>query len=244
MNDSRTLLAIFAHPDDEVFRCGGTLALLSQHGVCVQVLSATRGQAGACGNPAICLPEELGAVRETELRCACHVLGILPPCLLDYQDGALATVSEDEAVARIVDVLQELRPQGVLTWPSHGLSGHPDHVAVSRWVTCALERAIAEGLAASTALYNLAVPQSVARRLGLSQLHATPDEQISVTVDVGVVWEQKLSAIRCHRTQLGQSPILHAPPERQRQFLGVEHFQRVVARSGQDLLLTWLAQVL
>ena len=55
----RCLLAVFAHPDDETFRPGGTLALLARGGVRVQVLTATRGEAGSCGDPPLCTPEEL-----------------------------------------------------------------------------------------------------------------------------------------------------------------------------------------
>jgi N-acetyl-1-D-myo-inositol-2-amino-2-deoxy-alpha-D-glucopyranoside deacetylase len=242
MSANATLLAIFAHPDDEVFRCGGTLALLSGRGVRVQVLTATRGQAGSCGDPPLCSPQELGAVREAELRCACQALGIEAPRLLDYQDGTLAEVNEDEAVAQIMAVLRELQPQVLLTWPPHGLSGHPDHIAISRWATRAFDRATREGMGGSLALYHLAVPRSVAGQLGLKQLQATPDEQIAVTVDVGAAWEEKMAAIQCHRTQGGESPILKAPLERQRLFLGTEHFQRAAVRSGWDLLPMWLEQ--
>ena len=242
MSNKATLLAIFAHPDDEVLRCGGTLALLAQRGVRVQVLTATRGQAGSCGNPPLCSLQELGMVREAELRCACQALGILPPRLLDYQDGALAEVDEGEASAQIMVALQELQPQVILTWPPHGLSGHPDHSAVSRWTTRALDRAVAEGMAAPLALYYLAVPRSVADALGLGQLQVTPDEQIAVTVDISPVWEQKMAAIRCHRTQLGESPILQAPLEQQRLFLGREHFECAVTRSDQNALSMWLRQ--
>ncbi|NLE75631.1 MAG: PIG-L family deacetylase, partial [Chloroflexi bacterium] len=80
------LLAVFAHPDDETFLCGGTLALLARRGAPVQVLTATRGQAGSCGEPPLCHPEALGALREGELRCACAALGCAPPLLLDYAD--------------------------------------------------------------------------------------------------------------------------------------------------------------
>jgi len=69
-----------------------------------------------------------------------------------------------------------------------------------------------------------------------------PDEQIAVTVDVGAAWEEKMAAIQCHRTQGGESPILKAPLERQRLFLGTEHFQRAAVRSGWDLLPMWLEQ--
>mgnify|MGYP000732581162 CR=1 FL=1 len=64
------LLAVFAHPDDEAYRPGGTLALLARRGVRVHLLTATRGQAGSCGEPPLCTPDELPTVRERELRCA------------------------------------------------------------------------------------------------------------------------------------------------------------------------------
>lgn len=236
------MLALLAHPDDEVFRCGGTLALLARCGVRVQVLTATRGQAGARGDPPLCAAHELGVLRESELRCACRALGILPPRLLDYQDGALAEVDQEEAIAQIMPLVRELEPQALLTWPPHGLSGHPDHMAVSRWATQVVDRAVREGLAGPRALYHLAVPRSVAQQLDLGQLQATPDEQIAVAVDVGMAWEQKLAAIQCHRTQLAESPILRAPLERQRVFLGVEHFVRASSGPGPDLISMWLGE--
>ncbi|MBM3190543.1 MAG: PIG-L family deacetylase, partial [Chloroflexi bacterium] len=200
MRPSASVLALFAHPDDETFRCGGTFALLARRGVAVHVLTATRGQAGSCGEPPLCSREELGAMREAELRCSCHALGLEPPVLLDYQDGALADVPEDEAVARVAAHLRAIRPQVLLTWPPHGLSGHTDHMAVSRWATAAYRRAQAEGLEELTALYYLAVPRSVAvsaDALGLRQLRALPDDEVSVTVDVGPAWDAKMAAIRC-----------------------------------------------
>ena len=66
-----SLLAVFAHPDDESFRCGGMLALLAGRGVKVHVWTATHGEAGSCGDPPLCQPAALGAVRVAELRCAC-----------------------------------------------------------------------------------------------------------------------------------------------------------------------------
>ena len=231
-----SLLAVFAHPDDESFRCGGTLALLARRGVRVQVLTATRGEAGSCGDPPLCRPDELPAVREQELRCACATLGIEPPLLLDYRDGTLAEVDEEEAAARVMGVAEQLRPQVLLTWPPDGLSGHPDHIAVSRWAELALQRVAALGPDAPAALYHLVVPRSVADALGLHHLHAVPDEAVTLAVDVTPIWEQKLAAIHCHRTQAGGSPVLRAPEEKQRLFLGKEHFRRAEAR-GDDFLL-------
>jgi len=225
MSERSSLLAIFAHPDDESFRPGGTLALLARRGVRVVVLTATRGEAGSCGGPPLCRADELAAVRERELHCACAALGIQSPRLLNYQDGHLSEANPEQVVARILAVARELRPQVMLTFGPDGLSGHPDHSAIGKWASeafCGAENV--------SALYTVAVPQSLATRLGMPQIHAVPDSQIAVTVDVSAVWDAKLAAIRCHATQTSSSPILRAPIERQRMFLGTEHFVRAHAR--------------
>jgi LmbE family N-acetylglucosaminyl deacetylase len=232
------LLAIFAHPDDEVFRCGGTLALLAQQGVQVHVLTFTCGQAGSYGQPPLCTREDLGAVRTAELRCSCQALGLEPPHVLDYQDGRLAEVAQEEGVAVIVDYIEAIHPQVLLTWPLHGLSGHPDHMAVSRWTMAAFEQAKDVSNEYLSALYHLAVPDSLAKELGMKQLHTLPDEDVTLMIDVERVWEQKMAAIACHRTQASESPILRAPLERQKRFLGKEHFVRAIGCHSGDILLS------
>lgn len=219
------LLAILAHPDDETFRCGGTLAILAQRGARVQVLTATRGQAGSCGDPLLCSRDELPTVRKRELRCACAALGIEPPRLLDYQDGHLAEADRETIVAEILAAAREVRPQVILTYGPDGVSGHPDHIAIGQYAAEVFRRA--DDVAA---LYTIAVPQSLANRLEMTQLHAVPDQMISLTVDVSTVWEQKMSAIRCHATQLSSSPMMRAPEQRQRLFLGTEYFVRAACR--------------
>jgi len=231
------LLAIFAHPDDEAFRCGGTLALLARRGVHVHVFTFTRGQAGSCGQPPICEREELGAVRTAELLCSCQALGLEAPLVLDYEDGRLAEVAQDEGVDQITSRIQAIHPQVLLTWPLHGLSGHPDHAAVSRWTLAAYHQAKKAGMDDLAALYHLVMPDSLAKELGLVQLHTLPDDEVTVTVDVQSVWKQKIAAISCHRTQAGESPILQAPMERQIRFLGQEHFFRANANQPEDVLL-------
>jgi len=228
MSGPETLLAIFAHPDDESFRCGGTLALLARRGIRVWVLCATRGEAGVPG----LFPEQAGQVRERELRCACRALGIESPRFLDYQDGTLSQVDEDQAIEQVVRAVREIRPQVLLTWPPDGVSGHPDHMAVSRWTGEAFRRT--DG---PVALYHIVVPRSLTQALGMTHLHTVPNEAVTLAVDVSAVWEAKMAAIRCHRTQMDGSPILSASEERRRLFLGREHFRRAEARAGQHFFL-------
>jgi LmbE family N-acetylglucosaminyl deacetylase len=220
-----TLLAIFAHPDDETFRPGGTLALLARRGVRVEVLTFTHGEAGSCGDPPLCTPTELPAVRERELRSACAALGLQPPRLLDYADGHLHEANAETMIDHILLVMQEIQPQVLLSFGPDGLSGHPDHIAIGQWTAEAFRRA--EGIAA---LYTIAVPRSLAETLNMRQVHPVPDEEIALSVDVSSVWETKLAAMRCHATQLGSSPMMSAPVERQRLFFGREYFVRAAAR--------------
>ena len=231
MNEIGRLLAILAHPDDESYRAGGTLALLAQKGVQVWVLCATRGELGI---PDLG-PEETGAIRQTEMECACRALGINPPLFLDYRDGTLAQAEEERAVGQVVQVIRKLRPEVLLTWPPSGVSGHPDHVAVSKWTDKAIQQAAdpmfypAYDLAhhAVDSLYQIVMPSSLAEITGMPHLSTVPDEDVTLTMDVSPAWDAKLAAIECHKSQISSSPITRDSIERQRLFLGTEYFLKV-----------------
>jgi len=147
-----TLLAVFAHPDDESFGPGGTLALYALRGYTVHLVCATRGEAGA-RPPGVAPDADLGAVREAELRCAVEALGIHGLHLLGYRDSgmpgspdadhpaALIRAPLEEVVRRLVALIRELRPDVVLTFDPYGGYGHPDHVFIHRAVREAFERA-------------------------------------------------------------------------------------------------------
>ena len=235
MNKIERLLAIFAHPDDESYRCGGALSLLAGRGSQVWVLCATRGEQGILNLD----PEETGQVRQTEMECACRALGIKKPLFLDYQDGSLDEVDEESAVGKVVQTIRKLRPQALLTWPPSGVSGHPDHVAVSSWTDKAFQLA-ADPLAYSEhkeaphavdALYHIVMPHSLAENLKMVHLHTVYDEEVTHAVDVSAVWDEKMAAILCHNSQRANSPILDAPKEQQRLFLGTEYFQQIMVQT-------------
>lgn len=233
---SLALLAIFAHPDDETFRSGGTLALLAHHGVRVELLTFTRGQSGSCGDPPRCTPDELPEVREQELRCACATLNIQSPRLLDYMDGHLQEAEIEPMVAQILSAADVVRPQVWLSFGPDGLSGHPDHLAVSFWARGAFERC-----EQAAALYTVAVPHSLAQMLNMPQIYPVPDEAIALTVDVSPVWDAKMAALQCHATQWSSSPMASASEARRRLFFEREYFVRAARR---DPKADWLATIL
>ncbi len=225
----KSVLAIFAHPDDETFRAGGTLALLASQGFRVHILTATQGEAGSCGTPPLCTAEELPALRERELRCACNVLGLEPPMILNYPDGRLASIEPTKIMADILEAVDLINPQGMFSFGKDGLSGHPDHIAIGQSALKAFHER--ESI---RAFYTLAVPKSIADELGMSQIRALPDDRITHTIDISEVWETKLNAIRCHQTQIHASPILKTDQHKQRLFLGKEHFRLAKIRENAD----------
>ncbi len=132
---SLRLLGVFAHPDDESFSVGGTLAKYAAGGAEAMIVSATRGQAGQIRDARVATRRTLGAVREQELRRACQTLGVRHVECLDYMDGALQDVDRPVLVGSLVRVIRTFRPDVVLTLGPDGAYGHPDHVAVSAAVT-------------------------------------------------------------------------------------------------------------
>src|SRR5215217_1820640 len=135
--DQRCLLAVYAHPDDEAFSIAGVFRTYSDAGVRASLVCATRGERGEISDPALATPATLGEVRERELRAACRMAGVEDLSFLDYADGTLSSVDEDEAVGRIVYHIRRLRPQVVVTFDANGDYGHPDHMAIHRLAVAA-----------------------------------------------------------------------------------------------------------
>jgi len=148
-----TLLAVLAHPDDESFGMGGTLALYAARGVDVHLVCATRGEVGEVAPELMEGFESIAKRRESELRCAAGVLGLAGVHFLGYRDSgmpgsadnshpqALAAQPLDEVAAKVVRYIRELKPQIVLTFDPIGGYRHPDHIAIQRATVHAFEQA-------------------------------------------------------------------------------------------------------
>lgn len=135
-----TILGIWAHPDDESFMVGGILSMAADNGQDVICVTTTKGEAGVQDEskwPAA----TLGQTREKELESALDILGITNHHLFDYGDGKCADVSDDEILPEIAALIEQYQPDTIITFPPDGMTGHPDHQAVSRWARMAAAQA-------------------------------------------------------------------------------------------------------
>ncbi|MDQ6950003.1 MAG: PIG-L family deacetylase [Actinomycetota bacterium] len=135
------LLGIFAHPDDETFCIGGTLAKYIAGGAEAMVVSFTRGEAGQIRDAAVATRRTLGEKRAHELELACQALGVQHVRCLDYGDGKLKHIPQTELVGRAVGLIREFRPHVVFTFDESGAYGHPDHIAICHATTTACQLA-------------------------------------------------------------------------------------------------------
>lgn len=152
MPDHR-LLILFAHPDDEAFPVGGTIAMHTARSVTARLITATSGELGEIRQPGSATRETIGEVRRAELAAAVAELGIASHEVLNYRDSGMAgwddnhhprafvQADEHEVVARLVFEIRRFRPQAILTFGMDGLYGHPDHTAICRHATTAFRLA-------------------------------------------------------------------------------------------------------
>lgn len=147
------LLAVLAHPDDETFGAGGTLAYYARRGVKVYLVCATRGEAGEVDERFLRGYQSIAERREHELRCAAGHLGLSEVYFLDYRDSgmpgwpendhplALAAQPVEKVAIEVSHYIRNLQPQVVITFDPIGGYGHPDHIAIHQATTAAFELA-------------------------------------------------------------------------------------------------------
>ncbi|MEU6684225.1 PIG-L deacetylase family protein [Streptomyces sp. NPDC046832] len=234
-----SLLAVFAHPDDESLSAGGVLARHASAGARTAVVTATWSP---------------NTVRAGELAEALRVLGADPPRMLGYADSRVPHSAPgrprwcdaplDEAVGELVAQIRDFRPEIVVTHDAYGgLTGHEDHVHTHRVTALAAHAAGLERLYPEAgkpwqpkALYLSTHPHRAVRTWGAhlaevgKALRTVPDEHVTATVDVTPWLDRKITAILAHRTEVtrGAAPGLTAAlstAERQH-LLGTEHYTR------------------
>lgn len=249
MAEPLQLLAIFPHPDDETLGMGSTLARYAAEGVETYLICATRGERGWFDsegpNPGL---EEVGRIREAELRCAAEHLNLHEVSFLEYIDGDVDRADPAEIIGKLVMHIRRIRPQVVVTFAPDGTYGHPDHIALSQFATGALVCA-ADGNFVDT---NAQPPHRVAKFYymvdsvetvqlaqelfggismdvdGVSRNHiGWEDWMITTRLDNHAYMAQVQKATLCHKSQLpGYGPLAEAPLDELARMFGTGYFYR------------------
>jgi LmbE family N-acetylglucosaminyl deacetylase len=255
MTSPLRLMAVLAHPDDESLGMGGTLARYASEGVETSLVTATLGQSGRYrgippgeGHPGA---EELGRIRERELRAAAAVLGIRELALLGYLDQHLDRADPHQAIARIAALVRRVRPQVVSTFGPEGGYGHPDHIAISQFTSAAVVAAADPSFAtagdapphAISKLYYMAWPASalaayqeafrkmVSRVDGVDRESTSwPDWAITTVIETRAYWETVWRAVSCHESQTtAYEKLQHLSPQNHEALWGWQSYYRVLS---------------
>jgi LmbE family N-acetylglucosaminyl deacetylase len=204
-----SLLAVFAHPEDESFGPAGTLAKYASEGVQVSLVTATR--LTHTEEERLNAPRLEIVVRSRDRICSCRTTGIRRACLLDSRPGELGKLDAELIAEQLVRLVREIQPQVIITFGPDGLSGDTDHKIVNRVTTTAFRDAgdptkfqnhFREGLGtyAPQKLYYCVLPSSLVTRWGVRGLFSVPDDQVTTLLDVSPYTEAMKNALYCQRS--------------------------------------------
>lgn len=249
------LLFSFAHPDDEGFGSGGTLAMLVARGAQVTLVCGTNGDVGEISDPALATPETLAQVRQQELRDAMAVTGVTDIRFLNYRDSGMEGTEDNGhpdslhqaaprvVVSALVEIMKEIRPNIVVTHDPSGGYGHPDHKAMCIHTSDAYALAANDPEMIGSYLYFVCFPRSNFQRMWRKMVEmdisppfasqdidkvGTPDDEVTTVLDISKYVETKIDSLNCHRTQINpDGPFALLPQEMMREIMGTEYYTLV-----------------
>ncbi len=212
-----TLLAIFAHPDDETFSLGGSIAKYAKAGWKIDLVCATRGDAGDLGPYVGNENVNLGNIRQKELEAAAQLLGCHSVTFMDFKDGKLAEASSGDIEDKLTQLLIVHKPDVIVTFDPTGISNHPDHIRLSLAATYAfqvyakLRHKEKPEDERPPRLYYACMPESVAEYLKKNRVipyesyekpwRGVDDKLVSTVIDIKRFAAIKKKALRLHSSQ-------------------------------------------
>jgi LmbE family N-acetylglucosaminyl deacetylase len=217
-----TVLTVWAHPDDETYLAGGLLAGLTEAGHRVVCVTATRGEAA---DPGATAGERaaLAALRTEELEAALTSLGVSEHYWLGCPDGGCADLDPADPVRQLTCLLDDVRPDTVLTFGPDGFTGHPDHQTVSAWTDLALASSAASPRLLHAVMGEEVVDRELDEEYGVFELgrpRFCRDDELAIHVRLeGDLLDRKVDALL---RQASQTAGLVAA-------VGVERFRAWVA---------------
>ena len=268
----RRLMFVHAHPDDESIETGATMARYAAQGAGVTLVTCTLGELGevipgGLAHLAHDREDRLGEHRTGELAAACAALGVADHRFLGgagrwHDSGMMGMASNDwdgvfwradvaEAADALLEIVDEVRPQVLVTYDANGFYGHPDHIQAHRVARRAFEQA--DGMVRK--FYATAVPKSVLAeaiklmggpgggdRDGTGFLavdsvddlpFGVPDDEVTTEIDATGYLEAKLAAMRAHASQIAvDSPFFALSDRVGQRALGVEYYTLLAGPPG------------
>jgi LmbE family N-acetylglucosaminyl deacetylase len=218
----KKMLLVMAHPDDESFACGGTVAKYVKAGWDVELVCATRGEVGNSGPHGDVTPEQLGEIRQKETEAAATLLGISSITFLGYRDGTLKEEPPGELEEKIHDKMLEFVPDCVITFDTTGISNHPDHIRMcfattfafqkyAFWIQDTLEGTQEYTDEKAPKLYYACVPETTVSYLQKKKIFphesfgrpwiGTEDKKVTTVIGLSGVERTKKKALQAHVSQ-------------------------------------------
>ena len=246
------LLAAFAHPDDEGFGSGGTLAMLVARGARVTLVCGTNGDVGEISDPTLATPNTLAQVRQQELKNAMAVTGVRDVHFLNYRDSGMAGAEDNEhphslhqadparVAQELLGIILGTRPHIVITHDPSGGYGHPDHRAMCQHTTAAFHLALERQYIPRACLYYVCFPRSNFQLMWQKMVEmditppfasqdiekvGTPDDEVTTVLNIGSYVDTKIESLNCHITQISSDgPFARLPREMMREIMGTEYY--------------------
>jgi LmbE family N-acetylglucosaminyl deacetylase len=190
------ILATFAHPDDESYGPGGTIARATGTGHIVSLLTLTRGESGSLGVSKNHSVDKLAKRRSQELKSAAGNLGIQQVQIHNLPDNNLQDIPEEKGINIIKKEINRFKPDIIITFHENTISGHPDHLAVTNWTYTAVKL-----MQNPPRLFFFCFDQRQTSMVTFQKLTPIAESEITHRINVGDFINDKIAAIRCHKTQ-------------------------------------------
>lgn len=187
----QSIVAVFAHPDDEAFGPAGTIAQFAKNHD-VYILCATKGEAN--GN------RQLGQIRSKELLKSAKILGAKGVYFLGFKDGCLCNSLYHVLAQKIEEKLKLIAPETIMTFEPRGISGHIDHITVSMVTTYVFYKLPF----IKTLLYHC-ISREIRNKVGDYFIYFPPGYkrgEIDKVINIEDVWETKVKAMLAHKSQI------------------------------------------
>jgi LmbE family N-acetylglucosaminyl deacetylase len=191
-----TIVCVFAHPDDEAFGPGGTIATYAKNND-VYIICATKGEQGQ--NATDNKKSHLATIREKEMLTSAKILGVKQVYFLDYIDGTLSNNLYHELADKVASILKTLKPEVLLTFEPRGVSGHLDHIAISMITSFVYKK-----LTFVKKLYYFCLHKDYSMPMDDYFIYfpqGYSDNEITTTIDISQVWDIKVSSMKAHTSQ-------------------------------------------